>query len=84
LKKKIETLDNLVQVDALPSDEKSVAINMKIFLNYLQMIGIISQFDLKWPYKVKEVVIVQSNFSALSTQIFSFDCILLRKLSEFK
>ena len=61
------------------NEEKSQPINMKIMMNYLQMIGIIAQFDLKWPYSIKEVVEIQSNVSSYSAQIFSFDCVLMRK-----
>jgi hypothetical protein len=57
--------------------KKSVAINMKIFLNYLQMISIISLFDLKWPYQVKNFILFQSSIFSISNQMLSIDCLLI-------
>ncbi len=86
-RKKIRSLENLVKKSSLNNPEenekKSLAINMKIFVNYTQMIGIISQFDLQWPYRVKDVVVLQSNLSALSNQLFFLDC-LLKSYKIFK
>ena len=59
--------------------KKSVAINLKIFLNYVQMIAIISLFELKWPYRVKDIIETQASISSLSNQILSIDCLLESK-----
>lgn len=52
-----------------------IAIYLKIFLNYLQMISIIRTFDLKWPSYVKNYLNIYSFFGGVSSEIFSIDCL---------
>ena len=53
-----------------------LAIQMKIFLNYLQMISIIYSFDLKWPDYVMDYFNIFSFIGGVSTQVISLDCLL--------
>lgn len=53
-----------------------IAIYLKIFLNYLQMISIIRTFDLKWPSYVNNYLNIFSFFGGVSSDIISVDCLL--------
>ncbi|CAG9311412.1 unnamed protein product [Blepharisma stoltei] len=52
------------------------SIYIKIFVNYLQLVMLMSTFDLSWPSTVLEIFAVQNNAGSISDQIFSFDCFL--------
>lgn len=56
--------------------KKGVTIYLKILLNYLQLISIIQNFDLKWPFYVKEYLNIYSSVGNLSDQSISFECLL--------
>ena len=60
---------------------KSRAVSIKILLNYLQMIGIISSFDLKWPSSCVHLFSAQAGAGIISGQIFSIDCFKDSKLN---
>ena len=55
---------------------KSLSIYFKIFLNYAQMIGIIHNLQLKWPFYVETYLKFSGNMGTFSTQLFSFDCLI--------
>ena len=57
------------------------SIYIKIFTNYLQLIFIITQFDLEWPSYVMEFFKIQRSASSISDQIFSLDCYISLKNS---
>ena len=65
-----------LDLDTIDQTKKSAAVNLKIFLNYAQMIAIISLFDLNWPYRVKDLIEKQAALSSISNQILSVDCLL--------
>lgn len=49
-------------------------------MNYSQMIGIVKNIDLKWPFYASNFFNVVMNFGYISTGIINIDCIL----SEFQ
>ena len=55
---------------------KSLSIYFKIFLNYVQMIAIIHNLQLKWPFYVESYLKISGNLGTFSTQVFSFDCLI--------
>ena len=66
-------LESSPHVDSMYSP-KSRAVSIKILLNYLQMIGIISSFELKWPDECIHFFSVQGGVGIVSGQIFSIEC----------
>lgn len=54
--------------------KKMVSSGFKILINYIQMISILSTFDLKWPYYAKDYLLGQSFLGMISTQIFNLEC----------
>ena len=56
--------------------KKGMSVYLKILLNYLQMVSIIENMELKWPFYVRNYLNVYSNIGGVSTQILSFDCLL--------
>jgi hypothetical protein len=55
-------------------EAKSLGVCFKILLNYLQMIAIVSSFDLKWPFYTRGFFSAQSGMGNISTQFFSIEC----------
>ena len=55
---------------------KSLSIYLKIWINYSQMISIIYNLNLKWPYYVGNYLNVNGNLGSISTQILSLDCLI--------
>ena len=55
---------------------KSLSIYIKIWINYSQMILIIQNINLKWPYYVGNYMKVNGNMGNISTQILSLDCLI--------
>lgn len=53
---------------------KSISIYIKILINYSQMVGIIRDLQLKWPYYVDNFFNVMMSFGFISTGIMNFDC----------
>ena len=62
-------------------DKKFLGVCFKIFLNYMQMIGIVASFDLKWPYYSRSYFSMQSGIGNFSTQFFSLECFTKSKFS---
>ncbi|CAG9326025.1 unnamed protein product [Blepharisma stoltei] len=52
------------------------SVYIKIFANYLQMIMLMTTFDLSWPSLVVDLFAVQSQAGSVSEQAYSFDCFL--------
>jgi len=59
-------------------DKKFLGVCFKILLNYMQMIGIVASFDMKWPYYTRGYFAAQSGMGSFSTQLFSLDCLAKR------
>ncbi|CAG9330610.1 unnamed protein product [Blepharisma stoltei] len=56
---------------------KSVqSIYIKIFVNYLQIVMLVTTFDLQWPSSVTQLFSIQNDTGSVSEQVFSFDCFL--------
>lgn len=53
-----------------------ISIYIKIFINYLQLVSIVSTLDLDWPDQVKTIFSIQNSANSVSEQIVSFDCLL--------
>ena len=63
--------------DFTKSDAKpKTSILIKIFLNYVQLVSIVSSFDFEWPSQVSGLFSVQSKVSSSSATVFSVDCFL--------
>ncbi|CAG9330649.1 unnamed protein product [Blepharisma stoltei] len=56
-----------------------MSIYLKIFVNYLQLVSLAAQLRLSWPGMVSSFVEHQSKTGEVSTQFFSFDCLLISK-----
>lgn len=56
----------------------NTSINMKILMNYVQMIAIVSNFKFQWPFYVRNYLNFFANVGGgiSSNQVISFDCIL--------
>ncbi|CAG9309876.1 unnamed protein product [Blepharisma stoltei] len=52
------------------------SIYIKIFMNYLQLVMLVTTFNLKWPSLVWKVFAIQNTAGSANDQIFSFDCFL--------
>ncbi|CAG9309797.1 unnamed protein product [Blepharisma stoltei] len=52
------------------------SVYIKIFMNYLQLVMLVSTFNLNWPSQVIAIFSVQNNAGSVSEQFFSFDCFL--------
>lgn len=57
-------------------DERLDTILLRIFTNYLQMISIISSFNMDWPSQLNTAFQQFNQISTAASQIFSFDCFL--------
>lgn len=57
----------------------NTSINMKILMNYVQMIAIVSNFNFNWPFYVSDYLNFFANVGGgISSQVISFDCILFQ------
>jgi hypothetical protein len=52
------------------------SIYIKIFMNYLQLVLLTTQFELEWPDVVQSMFFVQKTAATVTDQAFSFDCYL--------
>ncbi|CAG9326024.1 unnamed protein product [Blepharisma stoltei] len=52
------------------------SVYIKIFVNYLQLVILITTFNLEWPDTVLQLFSVQSSAGSVSDEVFSFDCFL--------
>lgn len=55
--------------------QRSRSIAIKILINYLQMINIVTTFNLQWPYYAREYLTDQGSIALISTRFFSLECI---------
>ncbi|CAG9330615.1 unnamed protein product [Blepharisma stoltei] len=56
---------------------KSVqSIYIKIFVNYLQLVTLMTTFHLQWPSSVSQLFSVQNDTGSVSQEFFSYDCFL--------
>lgn len=55
---------------------KSLSIYFRIFINYAQMVSIIHNLQLKWPYYVSNYLKITGNFASVSTQLLSLECLI--------
>jgi hypothetical protein len=62
-------------------DYNKSSILIKILLNYLQLVSVVTQFQFRWPGNVKETLKVQARIASSLSEVFSFDC-LLKQESE--
>ena len=60
------------------------SIYIKIFTNYLQLVFLTTQFDLKWPWYVLQLFSVQQSVASASDQIFSLDCYFTSNGASFE
>ena len=58
------------------------SIYIKILTNYLQLVFIVTQFDLEWPSYVVEFFNFQRSTASVTDQLFSLDCFLLLENSK--
>jgi hypothetical protein len=56
--------------------KKLHSIYIKIFMNYLQLVLLTTQFKLEWPEFVQDMFFVQKSAATVTDQAFSFDCYL--------
>ena len=72
-----KNLTNSINSNASEEIKKGMSIYMKILLNYLQMITILQNFELKWPFYVRNYLNFFASFGGgLSAQVISTDCLL--------
>ncbi len=57
--------------------DKYLSIYMKIYMNYIHMISIISGMDFRWPYYIESYFSVQNNVGSVSSQVISIECMIL-------
>ena len=56
--------------------KQSMSLNLKILMNYIQIITIMQEFELKWPFYVRNYLkFFASMGGGLSPQVISFDCV---------
>ena len=55
---------------------KSLSIYFKILINYAQMVSIIHNLELKWPFYVTTYLKVTGNVGTISTELLSLDCLI--------
>ena len=59
-------------------NENTMSVSFKIFMNYLQMIAIVSSFDMKWPFYTRNFFAYQG-VGSYSSDFFSLECLVKRK-----
>ena len=62
--------------------EEVYSVYLKIFVSYLQIVTLISSFNLNWPDLVKELLDFQESAGSVTRQIYSYDCFLDEFISE--
>jgi len=72
------TVRNALKLKDFTKDgaKPKTSILIKIFLNYVQLVSIVSSFDFEWPSQVTGLFSVQSKVSSSSSTVFSVDCFL--------
>ena len=78
LNKNKNSIAKVSELEKNSTDGKFLGVCFKILLNYMQMIGIVSSFDMKWPLYTRSFFSIQSGVGNISTQLFSIDCFAKR------
>lgn len=60
--------------------DKCLSIYLKIYMNYIHMISIISGMDFRWPYYIENYFSVQNNVGSVSSQVISIECLIIGKI----
>lgn len=55
-------------------DSNLLSVAFKIFLNYTQMIAIVTSFNLRWPFYSRKFFSFQSSVGSFSSDFFSIEC----------
>lgn len=56
--------------------KQSMSLNLKILMNYIQIITIMQEFEMKWPFYARNYLkFFASMGGGLSPQVISFDCV---------
>ena len=76
--KDMEMSTSSIASQNIEKDSKFLGVCFKILLNYMQMVGIVASFDMKWPYYARSFFSMQSGVGSLSTQLFSLECLAKR------
>ncbi|CAG9309860.1 unnamed protein product [Blepharisma stoltei] len=58
------------------------SVYIKIFMNYLQLVMLVTTINLNWPSLVLQVFSTQNSAGSVSDQVFSFDCFLQTSESD--
>ena len=67
-----------VPSEVIEGDRNTMSVSFKIFLNYLQMIAIVTSFDMKWPFYTRNFFAFQG-VGSYSSDFFSLECLVKRK-----
>jgi hypothetical protein len=59
------------------SINKFFSIYLKLLMNYIQVVSVISSMDLKWPIYARSFTEAQSNVGNAPSHIISIECLLL-------
>lgn len=54
--------------------KEDFSVYIKILINYSQMIGIIQNLNLEWPFYITDFFKILTSFGFISTQILTLDC----------
>ena len=65
------------------SDKMLFSIYFRVLLNYLQIVSLAQNFNLKWPQGLKDLFDIQFRIGNIGDFIFSYDCLIASKL-KFK
>ena len=63
-------------MDKLSENRMHKTIFLKMMINYLQIISLVKDVNLSWPFDVRSFFEAQSKIGDASNQILSFDCLL--------
>ena len=74
------TLANL-EIDVQVTEFLSSAY-LKIFLNYLQLLSLIGNLDLKWTKSMSQIFDIGKIMTGSFLQVISFDCLFKGKLIQ--
>ena len=66
----------VISIRSATRPRSELAIHLKIFMNYLQMVVVAASLNLNWPVFVSLFLNGQDTAGSVSEQFFSFDCIL--------
>jgi hypothetical protein len=66
----------VISIRSASRPRSELAIHLKIFMNYLQMVVVAASLNLNWPEFVSIFLNGQDTAGSVSEQLFSFDCLL--------